>query len=66
MKNQTEPFREGKIWPDENHPYLATQEDINCYLRKMRAFWARRLRQHQMEDVELYAGRAAGERLPGD
>jgi len=66
MKNQTEPFREGKIWSDENHPYLATQEDINRYLREMRASWRGRVRQRPMEDVELYAGRADGERSPGD
>jgi len=40
---QQEALREGKIWSDESHPDLKSQEDINRYLREMRASWERRL-----------------------
>jgi len=42
---QQEALRQEKIWSDENHPDLATQEDINRYLRDMRVSWGRRLRE---------------------
>jgi Arc/MetJ-type ribon-helix-helix transcriptional regulator len=41
---QQEALREEKIWSDENHPDLATQEDINRYLAEIRASWEKRLR----------------------
>ena len=34
---QQEALREDKIWSDENHPDLSSQEDINRYLSEMRA-----------------------------
>jgi hypothetical protein len=42
---QQEALREDKIWSDESHPDLTSQEDINRYLREMRASWERRLRE---------------------
>jgi len=36
-----EALREDKIWSDENHPDLASQEDINRYLSETRASWRR-------------------------
>lgn len=42
---QREALREQKIWSDENHPDLATQEDINRYLAEIRASWEKRLRE---------------------
>jgi len=33
---QREALREEKIWSDENHPDLVSQEDINRYLSEMR------------------------------
>jgi Arc/MetJ-type ribon-helix-helix transcriptional regulator len=38
---QQEALREEKIWSDESHPDLASQEDINRYLSEMRASWER-------------------------
>jgi hypothetical protein len=40
---QQEALREEKIWSDESHPDLTSQEDINRYLSEMRASWERRL-----------------------
>ena len=40
---QQEALREDKIWSDESHPDLTSQEGINRYLREMRASWERRL-----------------------
>ena len=42
---QQEALREDKIWSDESHPDLTSQEDINRYLSEMRASWERRLRE---------------------
>ena len=42
---QQEALREDKIWSDEGHPDLTSQEDINRYLSEMRASWERRLRE---------------------
>ncbi len=42
---QQEALREEKIWSDENHPDLTTQEGINRYLREMRVSWRKRLRE---------------------
>lgn len=36
---QQEALREEKIWSDESHPDLTSQEDINRYLIEMRASW---------------------------
>ena len=41
---QQEALREDKIWSDEGHPDLTSQEDINRYLSEMRASWERRRR----------------------
>jgi len=38
---QQEGLREEKIWSDESHPDLTSQEDINRYLSEMRASWVR-------------------------
>ena len=38
---QREALREEKIWSDESHPDLTSQEDINRYLSEMRASWER-------------------------
>jgi len=38
---QQEALREEKIWSDEGHPDLTSQEDINRYLSEMRASWER-------------------------
>jgi hypothetical protein len=42
---QQEALREDKIWSDESHPDLTSQEDINRYLSEMRASWERRRRE---------------------
>ena len=42
---QQEALREEKIWSDEGHPDLTSQEDINHYLSEMRASWERRRRE---------------------
>ena len=42
---QQEALREEKIWSDESHPDLMSQEDINRYLSEMRASWERRRRE---------------------
>jgi len=42
---QEEALREEKIWSDDNHPDLTTQEDINRYLAEIRASWGQRLRE---------------------
>ena len=36
---QQEALREEKIWSDESHPDLTTQEEVNHYLSEMRASW---------------------------
>ena len=38
---QQEALREERIWSDESHPDLTSQEDINRYLSEMRAPWER-------------------------
>jgi hypothetical protein len=42
---QQEALREEKIWSDESHADLTSQEDINRYLSGVRASWERRLRE---------------------
>jgi len=44
--NQQEALREDKIWSDESHPDLTSQEDINRYLSELRASWERPILRH--------------------